>query len=379
MSLLLEPPSVFVVRDEYWICTLSGAECTMGAEVGGRTHWDHSGGTLCSRRTLGDGVFLHMARVPQAALDAARCYTLRLRRIVERKPYFTECGEETAETFGFRPVSGGRPVRIVNLADAHSLVDEPVAAARACFGGAPDLLILNGDIPDHSGDAANFASVYRIAGRVTGGAAPCVFARGNHDMRGCSAERLEAFVPSDGGRPYFVFRAGPVGGIVLDTAEDKPDDHPEYGHTICAHDFRLEEDAFLDGALADPLFRDAALKLVVSHKPLAHEQKPPFDIEKDLYRSWCARLRAAGPHLLLTGHLHECFVEKPGGAHDSYGQPCLHVCSSRLRRNPPRAFVCGAIAVRLRHGAAPSVTVRFVDHEGVSELAYDGPAEPCHS
>ena len=374
MPLLLEPPSVFAVRDEYRICALAGAECTMGAEVGGRAHWDHSAGTLVSRRALGDGVFLHTARVPQAELDGARSYTLRLRPVVERKPYFTECGEPVAESFGFRPVAAGRAVRIVNLADAHSLVDEPVAAAVACFGGPPDLLVLNGDIPDHSGDIANFASIYRIAGRVTRGAAPCVFSRGNHDMRGNSAERLEDYVPSDGGRPYFVFRAGPVGGIVLDAAEDKPDDHPEYGHTICAHAFRLEEDAFLDGALADPLFRDAALRLVVSHKPLAFELEPPFDIEKDLYRSWCARLRAARPHLMLTGHLHACFVEKPGGAHDTYGLPCLHVCSSRLRREEPRAFVCGAVEAALRSGGAPSVSVRFVDHAGVSEQAYDGPA-----
>ena len=148
---------------------------------------------------------------------------------------------------------------------------------------------------------------------------------------------------------------------------------------VCSRASGFVEATRLHAAAPLPGSRAAALKLAAPHKPLAHEQKPPFDIEKDLYRSWCARLRAAGPHLLLTGHLHECFVEKPGGAHDSYGQPCLHVCSSRLRRNPPRAFVCGAIAVRLRHGAAPSVTVRFVDHEGVSELAYDGPAEPCHS
>lgn len=370
MSLLLEHPSVFAVGSDYWVCALVGAECTMGVRVGARTRHDHSAGTLVSRRMLADGVFLHAARVPQSELDRERAYAVVLRPVFERKPYFTEHGEEETERFGFRPVPADRAVRIVNLADAHSLVSEPVAAARAAFGGVPDLLVLNGDIPDHSGDIANFASIYRIAGRVTGGAAPCVFARGNHDMRGNAAELLESLVPSDCGRPYFVFRAGPVGGIVLDTAEDKPDDHPEYGRTICAHEFRLEEDAFLDGALANPLFRDAPLRLVVAHTPFARRPKPPFDIEEDLYRSWCARLKAARPHLMLTGHLHQCFVEAPGGAHDDYGQPCLHVCSSLLRRDPPY-FACGAVEVSVpAPGGSPRVSVSAVDCAGAVSRLY---------
>ena len=372
MSLLLASPSVFVVGRDYWVCALTSAECTMGVNVGGIMHWDHSNGTLRSRRILHEGCYLHMARVPQAALDAIGSYELVLRRIIERKPYFTECGEVERRAFAFRPVVAKPELRIVNLADAHNLVDAPVAAGRH-FGDALDLLVLNGDIPNHSGDVRYFEAIYQIAGQITGGACPCVFARGNHDMRGNSAELLADHVPTDHGLPYFTFRAGPVWGIVLDAAEDKPDDFPEYGHTICAHDFRLEEDAFLDRVIATRDWKGAALRLVISHKPLANEIHPPFDIEKDLYRSWCAKLKAVKPHLHLSGHLHECFVERPGGSHDDYGLPCLHVCSSLVHTEEPVSFTCGAIAIEMRH-RIPVVHVDFVNDKGAVDHAYDGPA-----
>ncbi len=372
-SLLLTPPSVFCVGRDYWVCCLTNDECTMGVDVGGAMHWDHSNGTLRSRRILHEGCFLHMARVPQAELDAMGAYRLVLRRIVERKPYFTECGDVETPAFTFRPIAADTPeLHIVNLADAHNLVDEPVAAGRH-FGDALDLLVLNGDIPNHSGDVRYFEAIYQIAGQITRGARPCVFARGNHDMRGNSAELLADHVPADHGLPYFTFRAGPVWGIVLDAAEDKPDDFPEYGHTICAEVFRREEDAWLDRVIASREWRGARLRLVISHKPLANEIHPPFDIEKDLYRSWCAKLKAIRPHLHLSGHLHQCFVERPGGAHDDYGLPCLHVCSSLVHTEEPRSFTCGAVTVDMAH-RRPLVHVDFVDDKGAVDHAFDGPA-----
>lgn len=372
MSLLIAPPSVFAVGRDYWICALAGSECTMGVEIAGSHHWDHSNGTLRSRRILHEGCHLHMARVPQTVLDAAGSYTLHLRRIVERKPYFTECGETESPTFSFRPCAVKSSFKIINLADAHNLVDAPIAAGRH-FGDALDLLVLNGDIPNHSGDLRYFETIYQIAGRVTDGACPCIFARGNHDMRGNCAELLADHVPTNNGLPYFTFRAGPIWGVVLDAAEDKPDDFPEYGHTICAHDFRLEEDAWLDRMLVSHDWRGAALRLIISHKPLAHEIRAPFDIEKDLYRNWCAKLKKIRPHLHLSGHLHECFVERPGGGHDDYGLPCLHVCSSLVRTEEPVEFTCGAVTIDM-DGVRPFVHVDFVDNKGTVKHVFDGEA-----
>ena len=324
-KLLACPPSVFAVEDEYQICALVGAECTMRVEVGGRTYFDHSNGILRSGR------FLHIARVPLKALERARGYAVVLERIRERKPYFTDYGETERAEFAFRPVGTKAKVNVINLADAHGLVAEPIASG-SYFGDKLDLLVLNGDIPDHSGDRANFRAIYQIAGGITGGRVPCVFSRGNHDMRGIYAEQLADYTPTADGRSYFTFRTGPVWGIVLDAGEDKPDGNPEYGHTICCAAFRREQEAFIDKVMKEKAWRDAPIRLIVSHHPFAYKIPHPFDIEQELYARWCRKLRPLKAAAWLTGHLHDCFAELPGDAHDSYGFPCPVICSSNLKR-----------------------------------------------
>ena len=356
-SLFSCPPSVYVVNGEYQICALVESECTMWVEVAGKNFYDHSNGILRS------GSFVHIAHVPQAALDETQSYTVHLRKLNERKPYFTDYGEVESKDYEFQPIREKDEYHIINLADAHCLVDEPIGSG-SYFGRNLDLLILNGDIPNHSGDINYFKSIYQISGNISKGRIPCLFSRGNHDMRGIYAERLADYVPTDNGKSYFTFRVGPVWGIVLDVGEDKDDSNAEYGCTNCCSAFREEEGAFIDAAIAKGDYRDAPVRLIVSHAPFAFKLPPPFDIEQPRYRSWCQKLHAVKPTVMLTGHLHECFLETSGGKHDTYGQPCPVVCSSHVHVEPPRSHTAGAVLLR-----KDKLTVRYVNEkaEVVSE------------
>ena len=337
-QLLSCPPSVFTVEDEYQICALVEGECTMWAEVDGVAYYDHSNGILRSGR------FLHIARVPLKALERARRYTVCLERINERKPYFTDYGETERHEYAFQPVRLKKKLRVINLADSHSTVEEPIRSG-SYFGDKLDLLVLNGDIPNHSGDINYFKAIYQIAGGITGGRVPCVFTRGNHDMRGIYAEQLADYTPTAGGRSYFTFRTGPIWGIVLDAGEDKPDGNPEYGHTICCAAFRAEEEAFLDRVLKEGAWKDAPIRLIVSHHPFAFKIHPPFDIEQERYARWCRKLRKIKATAWLSGHLHQWFVELPGEEHDSYGYPCPMICTSLIenREDGTHRHTAGAI------------------------------------
>ena len=198
-----------------------------------------------------------------------------------------------------------------------------------------------------------------VAGRATGGALPCVFARGNHDLRGVCAERYAELTPTDCGKSYCEFRLGPVWGVVLDTGEDKPDDHPEYGGTVCCGEFRAEEELWLRQVCRRGPPAGSAWRLVVCHNPFAFRLRPPFDIEQRRWKRWLRLLRALGPSAMLCGHLHECFAEDPGGPHDSLGAPCPVVCASAIDRKA-RRFVCGAVAI----GRDGRIDAAFVDQDG---------------
>lgn len=352
-SLLAVSPSVFAVEGEYQICALVQSECTMWVEVEGKSYFDHSNGIL---RT---GKFLHIAHIPMAILEKERRYTVCLQRIVERKPYFTEYGEIEKTSVEFRPITSDEKIHIINLADAHNLVEEPILAGSH-FGDSLDLLVLNGDIPNHAGCIDYFKAIYEIAGRITKGECPTIFSRGNHDMRGIYAEQLENYTPTAKGKSYFTFRLGAIWGMVLDAGEDKPDDTAAYGHTICCSAFREEEEAFIDQVLEKEEWKDSTIRILISHQPFSWVANAPF--EKERYSRWCQKLEKIGATAWLTGHLHRCFLENPKGPHDLYGTPCPLVCSS-YREEPEEGkylYACGAITLSKERGIE---SVRFITQE----------------
>jgi len=347
-------PSVYAVEDEYLVCALVKTECTMWVEVDGQNYYDHSNGILRSAK------FVHVARVPVAALDAACKYTVHLRKLNERKPYYTDYGDEEIAEFEFRPLVAKERYNFVNVADAHSLWEEPVRSGSV-FGDDLDFLLMNGDIPNHSGDIEFFKTIYLISGGITKGRVPCVFSRGNHDLRGIYAEQLADYTPvTRSGNSYFTFHFGPVWGIVIDCGEDKRDDQVEYGRTICCEAFRAEEEAYIDAAIDAREYENYPIRLIVSHVPFAYRLPPPFDIEQERYARWCEKARAFKPTVMLTGHLHACWTELPGGEHDTYGQPCPVVCSSHVKTGEnERWHVSGALTLE-----GDTLTVRYPDSNG---------------
>ena len=354
-------PTVYAVADKYVIIVPVNEPCLMWVGIGENEYYDDSNGILRSGRLT------HKMTVPMAELDAAWSYTVRWRKMIERKPYRSEVGEIEEYTSAFRPIDPDKErINIYNIADAHNRVDGPINAGKYFerTGEELDLLLLNGDIPNHSGDVAYFEAIHRIAAGVTGGEIPVVFARGNHDTRGVCAELIEDYTPTDNGVSYYTFRLGPVWGIVMDCAEDKPDDHVEYAHTICCEDFRRRETRWLE-ALCNaekPEYSDGGIKykIVVVHNPFTERRNPPFDIEEDTFAHWASLLREnVKPHLMICGHVHKCYVTYPGGERDAFGQPCPIVAASKLSKDDLSFFVGGAITLD-----GNMAYVRFTDNDG---------------
>ncbi|MBQ8684473.1 MAG: metallophosphoesterase [Clostridia bacterium] len=345
-------PAVFAVEDTYQILVPVEKESLFWVRIGDTCYYDESNGIL---RSLSE---LHRATVPMAALDDAGSYTVCIRPLVERKPYFTETAPVEEYTYPFRPVPQ-TGIRAYHISDAHNRIDSPVAAARA-FGDI-DLLILNGDVIDHSGDPSKFSNIYHICSKLTGGRIPTVFSRGNHDMRGNYAEQFAQYTPHSRGNTYYTFRLGSLWGILLDCGEDKADTSPEYGHTICCHQFRRRQTAFLQDVIRRAESEYAApgitTRVVIAHNPFSNIFPEPFDIEQDLYREWCSLLREqVKPHVMICGHKHTAEVWAPGCPQDKLGQPCPVVIGSLPKGE---GFVgCGYVF------GEDTITVTFTDSDG---------------
>ena len=321
MGALKTYPSIFAVGKSYQLMIPVSEEVTMWVRVGDKTYYDETNGILRSKNMI------HRVVIPMKALDGAGEYTLCYRRIFDRKPYYTESGDIVQEHYTFRPLTSAT-FRAYHISDSHSLVDEPIAAAKlyADKFGAIDLLILSGDIAEDSDCLERFCSIYMISGEITRGEIPIVFARGNHDMRGAMAEYLTENTPNDNARSYYTFRLGAVWGMVLDCAEDKPDDSVEYGNTICAHAFRMRESEFIEQVISECdreyLADGVERRIIVVHAPFIEKRVPPFNIEEDTYAYWAKLLREnVHPDVMLTGHKHKLIVSYPGDELDEFGSP----------------------------------------------------------
>ncbi len=356
---LIACPTVFAMKETYQIFIPFSCEAIVMIRVGEETYYDDANGMLRS------GTNVHRVEVPMDELDREKSYTLIWRRMIERTPYFPTSEEPCELSFPFRPVPKEGPIHIYHIADAHNLED-PVIRAGQYFKEELDLLVLNGDIPNHSGKVEHFYTVFRLASALTGGECPVVFARGNHDTRGICAEKFGEYTPTREGKTYYTFRAGPIWGMVLDCGEDKPDTNPEYGHTVCFHPFRKKETAWIRSIIAHAKEEYEAegvtKRLLISHVPFSYIQEPPFDIEQDIYAEWCRLAREEiRPDLALHGHLHITEVWLPGEKNDHLGQACPAVIGSRptRRKDAPCHFVGTALTWQ-----GDRVHVVFNDDEG---------------
>lgn len=333
-------PTVYAVGKNYQIIVPVTKECVMWVKIGDRCFYDDSNGILRSASTT------HKMTLPMELLDEAKAYTVCYRNIIERKPYYSELSDVFEYTSAFRPVKHDGAIRICHISDAHNRVAEPVAVG-GYFRDSLDLLILNGDIPNHSGDIKLFTAIHEIAAGITKGEIPVVFSRGNHDMRGIFAEKLEEHVPTDMGRSYFTFRLGRLWGLVLDSGEDKPDGGIEYGHTICCEDFRRRETEFIKSVIerAEGEYSADGVenRIVICHNPFTETLRPPFDIEIELFTEWARLLgEHIKPQFMLCGHIHKAYVSGIGSEHDHKGQPCPVIVASKVSADGAE-YIGGAI------------------------------------
>lgn len=349
-------PSVFAVGDNYIVSVTAVPEATVCVRVGNEMFYDASNGILRSKK------YLHMVEIPMEILDSAKKYTVILREFTDRKPYYPESKDPVEYTVDFKPMTKEKDINIVYISDTHGNVDLPTKAG-SYLGDDADVLVLGGDIADHSGDVQNFKTLFNIAGNISGGKYPCVFSRGNHDLRGHCAEMLADYTPTEGGRSYYTVHLGCIWALVLDCGEDKHDTSIEYGHTVACHDFRLKETRFIKKIIknkaSEYMDNGVKYKLLLSHVPFARRYEDPFNPEEEIYTEWCKLCREEiCPDLWLTGHKHKLEVLVPGCPEDNFGQPCACVIGSRPDYKDGK-FTCAVI--KLDPGCAKVV---FRDSDG---------------
>lgn len=178
-----------------------------------------------------------------------------------------------------------------------------------------DFLFWNGDVSNNINEEAQIPGLYlRPRGGVDLARGPAIlFARGNHDVRGPYANRLSEYIDFPDRKPYYSFRSGPVAAIVLDTGEDKPDDHPSFLGLVDFEPLIREQALWLADEIEKPHLKDAPFKVVFCHIPLRwrNETAPNYatggfdHFSRRGRDAWQPALARWGAQIVVSGHTHQ--------------------------------------------------------------------------
>lgn len=334
-------PVVCAVEEEYEILIATKTLGMVLVQIGDEIYHDTRAG-ICRAESN-----YFKIRVPQAALDAAKKYTVVFRPSLGKQSYFTKFGRHEPVTFSFRPVEKTENIRMYHVADVHGYFGNAQKTV-SYFGDGVDLFVVNGDIFEYNTEEGYLDTLAFLA-EIGEGRVPMIFSRGNHDTRGRLSERYPEFFPCVDGNSYYTVKVGPLSVLVLDCGEDKPDKGPEYDNTEDVpekyrglnrfHEYRRAEACFL-ASLAD---KGEKFDFAVSHvcpNMTTFDKTSMFNIDADVYADWTASLEKMGIKFMLCGHYHKCFLLEKDDAHNIVPHAYPVVVASDVKGND---FLGGAI------------------------------------
>ena len=178
----------------------------------------------------------------------------------------------------------------------------------------PDFLVWNGDVTNDIFEEEQIVGQFlNPADQSYATSTPVMYSRGNHDVRGRDAPHLQDYMTGPNGEYHYGFRQGPMACLVMDTGEDKPDNHIEYGGLADFASYRSMQAEWLDQVIENSWFKTAPYRIAFMHIPLVWNRSSKYRewdgecvgwICEDAYNKWHDLLIKAEVQLVVSGHTH---------------------------------------------------------------------------
>lgn len=240
---------------------------------------------------------IHTVKVPKAHLEG-NTYRVGSTRILEERSYGGRSGKTVYSPEYTFTVPTGDMQTYLSVSDWHTRLQKAYDAIS--YVGDFDGVILLGDaVPGLMFEDEIVENIVEFGGTVSGGTKPVIYVRGNHETRGGYASKLADYLGLDGF--YYETAYGDYHFLVLDSGEDKPDDHPEYGGMVNYGAYRA---AMVDWLCALPKSEKKTLTLV-------HDSD--IAVEEDLRERAQNELLRLGATQIVSGHYHICDYKEENG------------------------------------------------------------------
>ncbi|MBR6313203.1 MAG: metallophosphoesterase [Clostridia bacterium] len=286
---LVSDPVVMDTGEDYAVVFATSAQGTGFVEY----NFDGTDYTVYAQidgRRIGDRL-IHSVHVPYTHLKNNR-YKVGSTRVIEEYSYGSRLGKTvTSDTYTLS-VNEGRAQTYLVISDWHTYVKQ---AKQAIFHlGEYDAVVMLGDpAPGMDFEEEAVEYIVRFGGDLTGGEIPVIYVRGNHETRGAFADQLPSYLGYD--KLYYTVDRGPYSFLVLDSGEDKNDDHVEYGGM---DDYRVNREEMVNWLEKAEVKTDKLI--VLSHAWQVSEPEPELS-----RKAWDA-FSALGARFVVSGHMHVC-------------------------------------------------------------------------
>lgn len=243
-------------------------------------------------------------------------YRVISKEISSFKPYELVYGKQiTSEQYSFTtPVEDAESVTCLVFNDIHdrphSFKDLMAVRGEKSY----DFAFLNGDMFDYQEDEQQIIDHLLVpVTSLFASEKPFIMSRGNHETRGKFRREFKDYFSYPTDSYYYSFKQGPVYWIILDTGEDKPDDHPVYAGIVDFDSYRKEQALWLEQVTQREEYKRATYRVVMMHIPPFHSG----DWHGTLH---CREVfdpifKNNNVDLVISGHTHRYGVHPPNEEH----------------------------------------------------------------
>ncbi|MBY0479437.1 MAG: metallophosphoesterase [Chitinophagaceae bacterium] len=255
-------------------------------------------------------------------LEPGKTYYYRAasKEITEYNSLKTPFGETIySSTYSFTtPDPAAREISWLVLNDLHDRPESFSELMELNSKDPYDFVFLNGDMFNYqSGEKQILEHLLIPCTDLFATQKPLLFVRGNHETRGNFAQRLKDYFAYPEGL-FFHFHWGPVFAIVLDTGEDKGDDHPTYAGRANFNAYRREQTVWLEQLMQTDAYKNATYRVVMMHIPPFYCNQPSGEGEMHCNELFAPLFNQYKVDLVISGHTHKYGVHPPVSGKHNY-------------------------------------------------------------
>ncbi|GGW46004.1 FN3 domain-containing metallophosphoesterase family protein [Arenibacter certesii] len=268
-------------------------------------------------REVEDGLVVAYNRINQVKLNELKPETTYYYRVVSKEivkfdPYDLVYGETIkSDIYSFKtPSATADHVSFLVMNDIHDRPHTIPHLMNLYRNTRSDFVFYNGDVFDHQEDEEQIIEhLLAPSCNTFATETPFLFLRGNHETRGKYARKLQYYFSNPGGGQYYDYRWGSVHFTVLDTGEDKNDDHEEYGDIVNFDPYRVEQLEWFKEVSKTKAFKTAKFRVVLMHIPIYYSGN--WHGTTHLRALFASEFNKTGIDICISGHTHKYGIHKP--------------------------------------------------------------------